>query len=203
MNVLFSISTIYILYRFLKKHTALSTARFAAAMMAVSYYSIRFSDYATSDTYFLWKKYPDKEIDYPFILAYLNSKIVRFLFNAKNITIKRSKTKLEQGLPIPHISNFIDEQKKAIIELIKLLSSYLIWINTNNDNYENPISVENIQATKYFSYYKNIKLEQKLLRSLENYDLETINTVLDQLFFKLFNLDGNLINKLLNQYYGL
>ncbi|MFW9900651.1 MAG: Eco57I restriction-modification methylase domain-containing protein [Candidatus Thorarchaeota archaeon] len=158
--------------------------------------------YATSDTYFLWKKYPDKEIDYLFILAYLNSKIVTFLFHAKNISIKRSKTKLEQGLPIPNINNF-KKEKKAIIELIKILSSYLIWINNNKNNYENRIFIENIQASKYFIYYKKIKLEQRLIRSLENYDLNNINIILDELFFKLFNLDGKLINKLLNQYYRL
>ncbi|MFX1567113.1 MAG: Eco57I restriction-modification methylase domain-containing protein [Promethearchaeota archaeon] len=159
--------------------------------------------YATSDTYFLWEKYPDKEIDYVFILAYLNSKIVTFLFHAKNISIKRSKTKLEQGLPIPLLRNFKDKEKKVIIELIKLLSSYLIWINNNKDNDESRIFIDNIQATKYFTYYKNIKFEQRLIKSLENSDLDDINTVLDQLFFKLFNLDGKLINKLLNQYYRL
>ncbi|MFX1444812.1 MAG: Eco57I restriction-modification methylase domain-containing protein, partial [Promethearchaeota archaeon] len=43
--------------------------------------------YATSDTYFLWPKSIVKDIDYHFILAYLNSKIVAFLFKAKNIKI--------------------------------------------------------------------------------------------------------------------
>ncbi len=159
--------------------------------------------YATSDTYFLWQKYPDEEIDYLFILAYLNSKLVTFLFHAKNISIKRSKTKLEQGLPIPHLINFIDKEKKEIIELIKFLSSYLIEINNNTYNIENGIIIKKIQNIKYFSYYKNIKLKQRLIRSLENYNLDNINDTLDQLFFQLFNLDGIMINKLLNQYYGL
>ncbi|MFX1481265.1 MAG: Eco57I restriction-modification methylase domain-containing protein, partial [Promethearchaeota archaeon] len=55
------------------------------------------SYYATSDTYFLWpKNQENSNLDYLFILAYLNSKLVFFLYKAKNIEIKRSKTKLEQ-----------------------------------------------------------------------------------------------------------
>ena len=70
-----------------------------------------FSDssyFATSDTYFLWPKNSETklELDYTFLLAYLNSKLVYFLFKAKNISIKRSKTKLEYGLPVPNINNF-------------------------------------------------------------------------------------------------
>ncbi|GAG96092.1 unnamed protein product, partial [marine sediment metagenome] len=64
------------------------------------------SYYATSDTYFLWPKVPEMQINYPFLLAYLNSKLVRFLFKAKNIKIKRSKTKLEEDLPIPNMNEF-------------------------------------------------------------------------------------------------
>ena len=36
------------------------------------------SYYATSDTYFLWPQVVDKKIDYLFILAYLNSKLIYF-----------------------------------------------------------------------------------------------------------------------------
>ncbi|TET60830.1 MAG: hypothetical protein E3J52_02705, partial [Promethearchaeota archaeon] len=74
------------------------------------------SYYATSDTYFLWPKVFDNKIDYLFILAYLNSKLIYFLFKAKNISVKRSKTKLEQGLPIPNIKNFEIKEKKSIME---------------------------------------------------------------------------------------
>jgi len=84
------------------------------------------SYYATSDTYFLWPKKSNDEIDYPFILAYLNSKLVNFLFKAKNISIKRSKTKLEELLPIPNLNRFTSEKDKKIIEIIRSLSLKMI-----------------------------------------------------------------------------
>jgi len=84
------------------------------------------SYFATSDTYFLWPRLNQKSIDYIFILAYLNSKLVRFLFNAKNIRLKRSKTKLEDDLPIPFIENFISEIDRKKISLIKKLTKQLI-----------------------------------------------------------------------------
>jgi adenine-specific DNA-methyltransferase len=82
--------------------------------------------YATSDTYFLWPKTSEKKINYLFLLAYLNSSIVAFLYNAKNITIKRSKTKLEYELPIPAISNLITEDKQKIVKLIENLTLSII-----------------------------------------------------------------------------
>ncbi len=84
------------------------------------------SYFATSDTYFLWPRLSQKSIDYTFMLAYLNSKLVRFLFNAKNIRLKRSKTKLEDDLPIPFIENFISEIDREKISLIKKLTNQLI-----------------------------------------------------------------------------
>jgi hypothetical protein len=84
------------------------------------------SYFATSDTYFLWPRLNQKSIDYIFMLAYLNSKLVRFLFNAKNIRLKRSKTKLEDDLPIPYIENFISEIDRKKISLIKKLTNQLI-----------------------------------------------------------------------------
>jgi len=50
VNVGLSLATIYLLYRFLKKQFNENTARIAAAFMALSYYMIRFSDFATADT---------------------------------------------------------------------------------------------------------------------------------------------------------
>ena len=89
------------------------------------------SYFATSDTYFLWPRLSEKPIDYVFILAYLNSKLVRFLFNAKNIRLKRSKTKLEDDLPIPSIENFISEIDRKKISLIKKLIKQLIQSSGN------------------------------------------------------------------------
>ncbi|MFW9879378.1 MAG: Eco57I restriction-modification methylase domain-containing protein [Candidatus Thorarchaeota archaeon] len=87
--------------------------------------------YATSDTYFLWPLV-NIEIDYLFLIAYLNSTIVSFLFKAKNINIKRSKTKLEHGLPIPHLGNFKNEDKYIIIDLIKLLTFRIVEHSEKN-----------------------------------------------------------------------
>ena len=78
--------------------------------------------YATSDTYFLWPKF-DQVIDYILILAYLNSKLVKFLFKAKSIRIKRSKTKIEYDLPIINVALFNSETDKQIISEIKKLTS--------------------------------------------------------------------------------
>ncbi len=89
------------------------------------------SYFATSDTYFLWPRFNQKSIDYTFMLAYLNSKLVRFLFNAKNIRIKRSKTKLEDDLPIPFIENFTSEKDCKKISLIKKLTKQLVQSRGN------------------------------------------------------------------------
>ena len=78
-----------------------------------------YSYYATSDTYFLWLREGKNDIDYLFLLAYLNSKIVKFLFKAKNITVKRSKTKLEEEIPVPNISLFQSQFQLELIDLIR------------------------------------------------------------------------------------
>ena len=65
------------------------------------------------------------------MIAYLNSKLVRFLFNAKNIRIKRSKTKLEDDLPIPFIENFASEKDCKKISLIKKLTKLLVQSSGN------------------------------------------------------------------------
>ncbi len=89
------------------------------------------SYFATSDTYFLWPRFNQKSIDYTFMLAYLNSKLVHFLFNAKNIRIKRSKTKLEDDLPISFIENFTSEKDCKKISLIKKLTKQLVQSSGN------------------------------------------------------------------------
>ncbi len=89
------------------------------------------SYFATSDTYFLWPRFNQKSIDYTFMIAYLNSNLVRFLFNAKNIRIKRSKTKLEYDLPIPFIENFTSEKDCKKISLIKKLTKQLVQSSGN------------------------------------------------------------------------
>ena len=123
--------------------------------------------YATSDTYFLWPKSAEKSINYPFIIAYLNSSLVSFLYKAKNITIKRSKTKLEYGLPIPNIRNFMTEEKSKIINLIENLVVSLIGDINSNPSKKAYNDKHNIQRT------------------------------IDSLFFQLFDLDVKNISKLL------
>jgi hypothetical protein len=49
INVALSLATIYILYKFLRHQTNITTAKIGAAIMALSYYLIRFSSFATAD----------------------------------------------------------------------------------------------------------------------------------------------------------
>lgn len=161
------------------------------------------SYYATSDTYFFWPKHPDEQIDYLFILAYLNSGLVYFIYKAKNFFIKRSKTKLEQGLPIPNLIYFKNKEKKSIIELIKILSRYLIeesdkYIKKNKEDYiENRITANLPTSTKYNEW------KEEIIRSLRNQDRQHIKKAIDQLFFQLFNLDEKMVTNLLKEYYNL
>ncbi len=161
------------------------------------------SYYATSDTYFLWPKFLEDKFDYLFFLAYLNSKLVRFMFKARNISIKRSKTKLEQGLPIPNLSNFENREKKAIIELIKTLSHYLVNESRENFNKNIESSIEKLFTSDYSSSIKYCELKEKVISALRENDSKGIQTSIDNLFFQLFDLDEDLINNLLKEYYDL
>ncbi|MHA2183166.1 MAG: Eco57I restriction-modification methylase domain-containing protein, partial [Promethearchaeota archaeon] len=142
--------------------------------------------YATSDTYFLWPV-AGKKIDYLFTLAYLNSKLVSFLYKAKNIIIKRSKTKLEHGIPMPNLKNFESSEKSGIVDLIKTLTYLLVSktdyilskdvqkfynhrLNTNN----HPHTINSI-----------LKLKNK--KVLETDDIKIIKNAIDKLFFELFS----------------
>ena len=160
------------------------------------------SYFATSDTYFLWPKYPGERIDYLLILAYLNSRLVYFIYKAKNISIKRSKTKLEQGLPIPNLNNFEFKDKKAIKDLIKMLSFYLI--NDSDKNFYNNIDnfIDKILSSYYYSTTNYTELKEELIKALKYHDRHKIKIAIDQLFFQLFNLDGKILNNLLKRYYN-
>ncbi len=151
--------------------------------------------YATSDTYFLWPL-TNKKIDYLFTLAYLNSKLVFFLYNAKNINIKRSKTKLEH-LPIPNLKKFQTNRKCWIIDLVKTLTSFLINITNKKlpKIIGNDIHKELIHDI--CSPLKNGQLKIKVMKALET----TIKKIIDKLFFELFDLDECEINELLKEYY--
>ncbi len=152
--------------------------------------------YATSDTYFLWPKSKEKDIDYLFILAYLNSKIVHFLYKSKNITIKRSKTKLEQALPIPNLENFKTPDKIEIIKLIKVLINFL---TNNHINCENLIN--SLLGLGYSSIMNHNKFKIKIIKAIKNKNYNFIKDSIDTLFFQLFDINQIELNYLLKEYY--
>ncbi|MFX1345345.1 MAG: Eco57I restriction-modification methylase domain-containing protein [Promethearchaeota archaeon] len=156
--------------------------------------------YATSDTYFLWPLV-NKEIDYLFIIAYLNSKLVSFLFKAKNITIKRSKTKLEHGLPIPNLKNFKTKNKSSIFDLIRLLAFRIINNSKNNQIRRLEELLE--KSFRICDYYPNTTyhFKEEVIKAFRKKDKTDLKKIIDTLFFWLFNLDGNEIDSLLNKYY--
>ncbi|MHA1931547.1 MAG: Eco57I restriction-modification methylase domain-containing protein [Promethearchaeota archaeon] len=158
--------------------------------------------YATSDTYFLWPV-AKKKIDYLFTLAYLNSKLVSFLYKAKNINIKRSKTKLEHGIPMPNLKNFETSEKSAIVDLIKTLTYLLV----NKTDFNLSKDVQNFYShklnTNHYSPTINSILKLKNKKVLENDEVKIIQNTIDKLFFELFNLDEIALINLLNKYYFL
>jgi methylase of polypeptide subunit release factors len=163
------------------------------------------SYFATSDTYFLWPRKPEKEINYLFLMAYLNSKLVYFLYKAKNIKIKRSKTKLENNLPIPNLQSFSSKNQTNIISSIEYLSSILInWNNCceqENDNSNNKIVLNKIKPIENVS--KN-ELSEKLFDLeiiIEQKDQIKVKKLIDSLIFKLFDLRSSTILVLLKKYY--
>ena len=142
------------------------------------------SYYATSDTYFLWLREGRNDIDYLFLLAYLNSKIVNFLFKAKNIMIKRSKTKLEEEIPIPNITLFRSKYQLIIIDLIRYFTSNLI---------HNIVSVDETKLDKLREIspntYSQIRNENPPGR------------IIDILLFILFDIVEEDIDILIEKYY--
>lgn len=155
------------------------------------------SYYATSDTYFLWpKEINSHKIDYSFWVAYLNSKIVSFLFKAKNIKIKRSKTKLESNLPFPNLTNFQSIKQKRILSLIRNLSNMLIKPKASHNKFQlNKEIMDLINDTKIPKpFLSELTLEK-------NINSNFIKRIIDSLFFKLFDLDEEEIDSLINKYY--
>ena len=142
------------------------------------------SYYATSDTYFLWGKEGKKDIDNLFLLAYLNSKIVKFLFIAKNIMIKRSKTKLEEEMPIPNISLFNSKYKLELIDLIRYFTSKLTQ------------HIVTIDETKFDRLREIAPNSYSLIQNEKN-----LQRIIDKLFFRLFDLGEEDIDLLIEKYY--
>lgn len=160
------------------------------------------SYYATSDTYFLWPR-ANKGIDYLFMLAYLNSKLVSFLYKAKNITVKRSKTKIERGLPIPNPETFKTKKELAIINLIKELTTYLIK-NTNSEFINNlERALYKLPKEDYINISNDNGFKLNILETIEQNNENDIKKTIDTLFFELFQLSEKEIRNLLIQYYDL
>jgi len=156
--------------------------------------------YATSDTYFLWSKKPT-EFSLLFLLAYLNSKVVTFIFKSKGLAVKRSKTKLENGIPLPTCSKFKSKEKHSIIELIQLLTKWLVYsANPLNTHTDYKFSSQ-LDSMHYFSTAENLLRKEKIIQALNNKDGEYIQESIDNLFYQLFDLDGNRIDYLMREYY--
>jgi len=159
------------------------------------------SYYATSDTYFLWSKRSQNPIDYLFLLAYLNSKLVNFLFKAKNISIKRSKTKLEYGLPIPNLEKFRTNRDLSIISLIDLLSEYLIRISQSKLKAKLKDFKKKLINLNYFLYANQDGLLSNIFSAMKNHDVSIVRKIIDKLLFRLLGLDEKKIDYLLQNYY--
>jgi len=158
------------------------------------------SYYATSDTYFLWPKLTSEEVDYPFLLAYLNSKVVFFIFRAKNIKLKRSKTKLEEELPILNIDNFNSKNQIALISFIKFLSKCLINFCSIDTDFEK-IEKE-LKFLEFFSLFNQKELREQIFNALQCKNSVIIQKTIDTLFFQLLDLDEREITRLTEKYYN-
>ncbi|MFX1499098.1 MAG: TaqI-like C-terminal specificity domain-containing protein, partial [Promethearchaeota archaeon] len=153
--------------------------------------------YATSDTYFFWPLKYENKMNYLFLLAYLNSKLVLFLFKAKNIFVKRSKTRLEDDLMVPNLDLFKSDKQKLLINLIISLTKYLTEINDLNE----------IKLDKYKQEIQKLELSKdkkyiKVLDAINQNNTKEIQKVIDLLFFDLFNLEEKELDYLINTYYN-
>lgn len=153
--------------------------------------------YATSDTYFMWPSKDENSINYFFILGYLNSKLVHFLFKARNISVKRSKTRLEDDLIVPNLALFKSDKQKSIITLITILTKFL----TENNN------LNEVKLDEYKKNVQKLELSQtkkyiKVLDVIEQNSTYQIQKFIDLLFFDLFNLDEKELDYLIKTYYN-
>ena len=153
--------------------------------------------YATSDTYFLWQREGKDDIDCLFLLAYLNSKIVKFLFRAKNIMIKRSKTKLEEEIPIPNLNLFHSNQKLEYIDLIRYLTSKLTKdiVSVDDSKLKRLYILLTKSNPKFYNSYP--QLQQSIKEGSRKYT----QRIIDILFFDLFDFLNKDIDLLIDNYY--
>jgi hypothetical protein len=157
------------------------------------------SYFATSDTYFIWPKNMEQELDYLFLIAYLNSKLVKFLYVAKNIFIKRSKTKLEQNLPLPNLNQFHGITDRNTINLIKSLTRLII--KEQNSEILNNFTDLIVELEQFGKFLKEDTLSQ-LKVSIKDLNVNLIRKIIDSLFFQLFHIEEKQIDDLVKKYYN-
>jgi len=157
--------------------------------------------YATSDTYFLWLKDDETRVDFLFIIAYLNSKLVNFIFKASNISIKRSKTKLEDQLYIPNLQIFQSAEKVSKISLIKLLAKWMIQFSNVKKSNEFKEIKEKILELEIFSNDENRTLLNEIFEFTEQNNQQLVQEIIDKLLFELFDLEEKEIDYLTKKYY--
>jgi len=157
--------------------------------------------YATSDTYFLWPKDDETKVDYIFFIAYLNSKLVNFLFKANNISIKRSKTKLEDQLYVPNLQLFQSDEEVFKISLIKLLAIWMIHFTNVKKPHKLKEIQERILELELFSNDRNRSLLNEIFESTKQNNQQLVQEIIDKLLFELFGLEEKEINLLIEKYY--
>ncbi|MFX1238274.1 MAG: Eco57I restriction-modification methylase domain-containing protein [Promethearchaeota archaeon] len=158
------------------------------------------SYYATSDTYFVWPRISEINEYLPFYLAYFNSKLFKFLFKAKNISVKRSKTKLENLLPIPDFQLLKEKKEYSIIQLILALSRWLTGCYQDKFLIEYEEALEKQELKSMISlHWKNTKQDLKTTLQAKNIDL--IIDFIDDLIFHLFDIEESKIDFLITKYY--
>jgi len=158
--------------------------------------------FALSDTYFLWSKTPT-EFSLIFLLAYLNSNLVAFLFKAKSLAVKRSKTKIENGIPLPALSKFKSKEKRSIIELIQLLTEWLVYsVNSFKESDVYKFSSQ-LESSSYLRTAENFTYKDTIIKAMNINDAKYIQEFINNLFYQLFDLDGNRIDYLIKEYYNV
>ena len=156
--------------------------------------------YATSDTYFLWSKKPT-EFTSLFLLAYLNSNIVKFIFKARGLAMKRSKTKIEKGIPLPILNGFKSKEKNSVIELIQLLTKWLVNSANPISDYDVPDFKDELESTSHLNNLEKKSFKEMIIKAINDKREEDIQAIVDNLFYQLFDLDGKRIDYLMSEYY--
>ncbi len=115
--------------------------------------------FATSDTYFLHND--GIKADYNFLIAYLNSKLMRFIFLAKGLAIKRSKSKIENEIPIITFENLKHNKLQEIYKGIQNLS-----IKLNNSPHQNSKKFESYKRAIDKLIFRLFDLDEKKIDNL-------------------------------------